>query len=139
MRVGIYTRVSTEEQALHGISLDAQKDSLVEYAKLNNYEIYNIYTDEGLSATTLDRPGLLEMLEDIKMGLIDLVLITKLDRLSRGVGNYYKIAEIMESNNCGWKTILENYDSTTANRRYKILQILKNKAKELISLAYFIK
>lgn len=131
MRVGIYTRVSTEEQALHGISLDAQKDSLVEYAKLNNYEIYNVYTDEGLSATTLDRPGLLEMLEDIKMGLIDLVLITKLDRLSRGVGNYYKIAEIMESNNCGWKTILENYDSTTANGRLHInimLSVAENEA-----------
>lgn len=131
MRVGIYTRVSTEEQALHGISLDAQKDSLVEYAKLNNYEIYNVYTDEGLSATTLDRPGLLEMLEDIKLGLIDLILITKLDRLSRGVGNYYKIAEIMESNNCGWKTILENYDSTTANGRLHInimLSVAENEA-----------
>lgn len=131
MKVGIYTRVSTEEQAIHGASLVAQENALIEYAKKQDYKIVDVYSDEGLSATTLDRPGLKRLLEDVRQGHIDLILITKLDRLSRGVANYYKIADVLESNNCGWKTILEDYDSTTASGRLHInimLSVAENEA-----------
>ena len=131
MKIGIYTRVSTEEQAVHGVSLIAQENALMEYAKNQNYKVVDVYSDEGLSATTLDRPGLQRLLEDVRQGRIDLILITKLDRLSRGVANYYKIADVLESNNCGWKTILEDYDSTTASGRLHInimLSVAENEA-----------
>lgn len=131
MKIGIYTRVSTEEQAVHGVSLIAQENALMEYAKKHDYKVVDVYSDEGLSATTLDRPGLQRLLEDVRQGRIDLILITKLDRLSRGVANYYKIADVLESNNCGWKTILEDYDSTTASGRLHInimLSVAENEA-----------
>ena len=131
MKIGIYTRVSTEEQAVHGVSLIAQENALMEYAKKHDYKVVDVYSDEGLSATTLDRPGLQRLLEDVRQGRIDLILITKLDRLSRGVANYYKIADVLENNNCGWKTILEDYDSTTASGRLHInimLSVAENEA-----------
>lgn len=142
MKVGIYTRVSTEEQATHGVSLMAQENALLEYAKNKNYKVVDVYSDEGLSATTLDRPGLQKLLEDVRQGRLDLILITKLDRLSRGVANYYKIAEVLESNNCGWKTILEDYDSTTASGKLHInimLSVAENEAavtKERINFVF---
>ena len=142
MKIGIYTRVSTEEQAVHGVSLIAQENALMEYAKKHDYKVVDVYSDEGLSATTLDRPGLQRLLEDVRQGRIDLILITKLDRLSRGVANYYKIADVLESNNCGWKTILEDYDSTTASGRLHInimLSVAENEAavtKERINFVF---
>lgn len=142
MKIGIYTRVSTEEQAVHGVSLIAQENALMEYAKKHDYKVVDVYSDEGLSATTLDRQGLQRLLEDVRQGRIDLILITKLDRLSRGVANYYKIADVLESNNCGWKTILEDYDSTTASGRLHInimLSVAENEAavtKERINFVF---
>ena len=69
MKIGIYTRVSTEEQAVHGVSLIAQENALMEYAKKHDYKVVDVYSDEGLSATTLDRPGLQRLLEDVRQGI----------------------------------------------------------------------
>lgn len=120
LKVALYIRVSTDEQALHGDSIDTQRDALVAYAKNNNMHIVNNYIDEGYTATNIKRPGLEKLLDDVRAGLLDLVLFTKIDRWSRGVRNYYKIQDILDSNKVNWKTIFEDYDTSTANGRLHI-------------------
>lgn len=116
-RCAIYIRVSTEEQHLNGLSLPAQRLALEEYADKNNYKIVGVYADEGISArkSMSRRKSLLRLLEDIKQDKIDMVLVTKLDRWFRNIKDYNITEEILKAHNCYWKTIFENYDSSTAN------------------------
>lgn len=121
-RVGLYGRVSTEEQALRGFSIEAQVDALKEYTKKNNMKIVDIYLDEGISGAKppLKRPALNRLLEDVKAGKIDMILFTKLDRWFRSVKEYFKVQEILEDNKVEWKTILEDYDTSSANGQMAI-------------------
>ena len=116
-RCAIYIRVSTEEQHLNGLSLPAQKKALTEFAEKNNYTIVGCYADEGISARKpmKHRRGLLLLLEDVKRDKIDMILVTKLDRWFRNIKDYNITEEILQTHNCHWKTIYENYDSSTAN------------------------
>ncbi len=118
--VALYIRVSTEEQALNGDSLRTQREELTKYAIANGFHIYNIYEDDGFSATNLKRPALQRMLKDVEQNKINRILITKLDRLSRGVRNYYKILDTLDSHEVFWQTVFEKYDSSTANGRLHI-------------------
>ena len=94
--VALYIRVSTEEQALNGDSLRTQREELTKYALKNGFHIFGIYEDDGFSATNLKRPALQRLLNDVKQNKINRILITKLDRLSRGVRNYYKILDALD-------------------------------------------
>lgn len=118
--VALYIRVSTDEQAINGDSLRTQREELTKFALKNNYHIYDIYEDDGFSATNLKRPALQRMLEDVRNGKINRILITKLDRLSRGVRNYYKILDVLDEHGVYWSTAFEKYDSSTANGRLHI-------------------
>lgn len=118
--VALYVRVSTEEQAVNGDSLRTQRDELTKYALTNGFHIYGIYEDDGFSATNLKRPALEKLLQDVEQNKINRILITKLDRLSRGVRNYYKILDILDEHEVYWQTIFEKYDSSTANGRLHI-------------------
>lgn len=117
LRCAIYIRVSTEEQHLNGLSLPAQKQALTEFANANNYNIVGYYADEGISArkSMKYRKGLLQLLEDVKKDKIDMILVTKLDRWFRNIKDYNITEEILQAHHCYWKTIYENYDSSTAN------------------------
>ncbi len=117
LRCAIYIRVSTEEQHLNGLSLPAQRKALTEYADANNYSITGYYADEGISArkSMKYRKGLLSLLEDVKQNKIDMILVTKLDRWFRNIKDYNITEEILQAHGCYWKTIYENYDSSTAN------------------------
>ena len=118
--VALYVRVSTEEQAINGDSLRTQREELTKYALANGFHIYNIYEDDGFSATNLKRPALQRMLKDVEQNKINRILITKLDRLSRGVRNYYKVLDVLDEHEVYWQTIFEKYDSSTANGRLHI-------------------
>lgn len=118
--VALYVRVSTEEQALNGDSLRTQREELTKYALNNGFHIYGIYEDDGFSATNLKRPALQRMLKDVEQNKINRILITKLDRLSRGVRNYYKVLDVLDEHGVFWQTIFEKYDSSTANGRLHI-------------------
>jgi site-specific DNA recombinase len=80
-----YVRVSTEEQSRDGVSLDAQREKVQGYARLYDLDLVGVITDAGVSAKTLDRPGLSEVLELLRLGEVDGVVIAKLDRLTRSV------------------------------------------------------
>ena len=101
LRVAIYGRVSTEEQALRGFSIEAQLDALKEYAKDKGMKIVDIYLDEGISGAKppLKRPALKRLLEDVESGKIDMILFTKLDRWFRSVKEYFKVQDVLDNNN----------------------------------------
>lgn len=121
-RAALYIRVSTEEQAKQGYSLQAQRDNLEEYARANNYAIAGVYVDEGKSARKkyTNRKEFMRMLEDVKAEKIDVILFIKLDRWFRSVADYYKIQEILDAHNVAWKTTQEHYDTETTNGRLYI-------------------
>jgi len=117
-----YVRVSTEEQAIHGLSIEAQTAALQEWAKENGCELREIYVDAGISARkpASKRPALQRLLSDIKTGKGGLIIFTKLDRWFRNIAEYYKVQEVLEKNHVDWKTIHEDYDTSTASGRLKI-------------------
>lgn len=118
--VALYVRVSTEEQAINGDSLRTQREELTKYALNNGFHIYGIYEDDGFSATNLKRPALRRLLKDVEQNKINRILITKLDRLSRGVRNYYKVLDVLDEHGVFWQTVFEKYDSSTASGRLHI-------------------
>ena len=115
--VAAYVRVSTQEQKLHGLSLDAQRMKLTEYAEKNNMKIVEWYVDEGVSGRKLikNRPELQRMIQDAEQGKFERILFIKLDRFFRSVAEYHecmkRIAPVV------WSTTEEEYDLTTANGR----------------------
>lgn len=116
-RVAAYVRVSTQEQKLHGLSLDAQKMKLAEYAEKHNMRIVEWYVDEGVSGRKLikNRPELQRMIQGAEKGEFDRIIFIKLDRFFRSVAEYHecmkRIAPVV------WTTTEEEYDLTTANGR----------------------
>ncbi len=82
-RIGIYERVSSQEQAQHGVSLDEQSERLELLAKIEGWTVYDHYRDEGITGGTDKRPQLQRLLADARAGRIDLVVCTKLDRFFR--------------------------------------------------------
>lgn len=122
LRVACYERVSTEEQAVRGFSIETQIDNLKEYCEKNQMKIVDHYTDEGISGSKppLKRPALHRLIEDVKAGKIDMILFTKLDRWFRSVKEYFKVQEILEQHGVEWKAIHEHYDTTTANGQMAI-------------------
>lgn len=121
-RVFAYVRVSTEEQAMHGLSIEAQTSALEEWVKQNGHKLVNVYTDAGISARkpASKRPALQQLLADAQAGKGDLVIFTKLDRWFRNIAEYYKVQEILEKYRVDWRTIHEDYDTSTASGRLKI-------------------
>ena len=122
LRCAIYVRVSTEEQKINGLSVEAQTDALTEYAKKNNLYVVDSYIDAGLTARKRlqHRKELLRLLDDVKEGNIDIIIFTKLDRWFRNIADYYKVQEILDQYKVNWKTIYEDYDTSTANGRLHI-------------------
>lgn len=121
-RIFIYVRVSSEEQAIHGLSIEAQTAALTSWAKENNCTVVDIYTDAGISARkpARNRPELQRLLRDVSAGKGELIVFTKLDRWFRNISEYYKVQEILEKNKVDWKTTQEDYDTTTASGRLKV-------------------
>ncbi len=115
LRVALYIRVSTEEQAKFGISLAAQEDYLVRYANEQGYKIVKIYRDEGCSARkpVSKRPVMLELLEDVKAKKFDRVLITKFDRWSRNVREYHNVQAILDANGVTWQAVMPIFSQNT--------------------------
>ncbi|MDW8515859.1 recombinase family protein [Priestia flexa] len=117
MRTALYIRVSTEEQAKEGYSIRAQTDRLKAYCVSQGWEIVDFYVDDGQSAKDMERTNLKRMIQHIENGLIECVLVYKLDRLTRSVLDLYKLLEIFDAHGCKFKSATEVYDTTTAMGR----------------------
>lgn len=118
-----YVRVSHEEQAKFGYSLDAQKDALQKWADDNNCKIVGWYIDSGVSARkkVKNRPALQQLLNDIQnKKKIDLIIFIKLDRYFRSVSEYHETQKILDFYGVPWRATLEDYDTTTTDGRFKV-------------------
>jgi site-specific DNA recombinase len=114
MRVIIYVRVSTQEQAREGYSIGEQIDRLTRYCEAMRWTIVRTYTDPGFSGATMDRPGLNALIHDAQAGLTDRVLVYKLDRLSRSqLDTLYLIEKVFLANDVDFISMSENFDTST--------------------------
>lgn len=133
VRVALYIRVSGEEQKIKGLSLEAQQERLEAYAREKGWIVTGVYIDAAKTArkNLHKRAEFQKMIEAVKRDEVDLLLFCRLDRWFRSVADYYKVMEILQAHGCDWKTIDEEYDTTSANGRLYInvkLSIAQNEA-----------
>lgn len=117
MTVGIYIRVSTLEQAHEGYSIAAQKERLKAYCMAQGWDDFKFYVDEGISAKNLNRPQLSLLMNHIRDGSINMILVYRLDRLTRSVTDLYNLLQNLDKHNCTFKSATEIYDTSTAMGR----------------------
>lgn len=120
-----YIRVSTEEQATGGVSLAAQREKLEAYAKLYELELVAIVEDAGQSAKTLNRTGLQAALAMLRRGEADGLVIAKLDRLTRSVGDWQALIDEFFGERAGKQllSVADSIDTRTAAGRL-VLNVL---------------
>lgn len=112
MRAAVYARVSTEEQADEGLSLQVQAQRGRAVALEHGADVVEIYEDDGWSGTCFERPALQRMLADLDD--LDLVVVWKLDRLSRSVRDWANMMDMFAQHECGLISVTEQFDMTTA-------------------------
>jgi DNA invertase Pin-like site-specific DNA recombinase len=122
LRCAIYTRKSTEEGLdMEFNSLDAQREACEAYVTSQRSEGWvatrDRYDDGGFSGGTLERPGLTQLLADIDDGLIDVVVVYKIDRLSRSLMDFSKLVEIFDRNGVTFVSVTQSFNTTTSMGR----------------------
>jgi len=113
-----YIRVSTEDQAREGVSLDNQDAKIKAYASLNNMDLVEIVADAGISGKTMDRPGIARVLEILNNRDADAVIVYKLDRLSRKTLDNLTLIETFDKNGIAFHSIMEKIDTKSAQGRF---------------------
>jgi len=113
-RAAIYIRVSTEEQAVDGQSASAQEETLRQYCKTYDIEVFDAYTDLGISGKSLkEREELCRLIEDCSSGRFDLVLVWKISRLSRKLKDLLYLIDLFESKDVHFASCSEKFDTST--------------------------
>jgi site-specific DNA recombinase len=118
-----YIRVSTDKQVDHGISLEAQRTKLEAYAALYDIELVVVIVDAGVSAKTLQRPGLQQALGMLKKGEADALLVAKLDRLTRSVKDLGTLLDEYFADDFTLLSVADSIDTRTAAGRL-VLNVL---------------
>lgn len=113
MRAVLYTRVSTEKQAEHGHSLDAQQNRLTAFATQRKLTVVAVVADEGVSGSTMERHGMRLVLDLVRERRVDAVVVTKADRISRNVRDLLNLSAALESEGVALVTADEQFDTTT--------------------------
>lgn len=109
-----YPRVSTDEQAEQGISIPLQKSRITSYCQAKGWHLEGFYVDDGYSGKDLERKDMPRLIEDAKAKKFDVVVVVKLDRLSRRQRDIiYLIEDIFIPNNIEFASVTENFDTTT--------------------------
>src|ERR1700761_4443904 len=128
-RCAIYTRKSSEEgleQAFN--SLDAQRDACEAYARSQRHEGWTVlpiaYDDGGLSGGTLERPALQRLLADIRAGKVDLVLVYKVDRLTRSLPDFAKIVDVLDAHGASFVSVTQHFNTATSMGRLTLNMLL---------------
>src|SRR4051812_47382888 len=129
LRCAIYTRVSTDaglEQDFN--SLDAQREASEAFIKSQSHEGWRLvrtaYNDGGYSGGNLDRPALGQMLEDVKARLIDVVLVYKVDRLTRSLADFAKLVELFDAHGVSFVSVTQAFNTTSSMGRLTLNVLL---------------
>ena len=114
MRIAIYIRVSTDEQAREGFSIDAQKERLIAFCQSQGWNDYSLYIDDGYTGTNLNRPAMKRLIRHVEDKRVDMVLVYKLDRLGRKQKDVlYLLEDVFDKNNVAFKSATEPFDTST--------------------------
>jgi len=129
LRCAVYTRKSTEdglEQEFN--SLDAQFEACAAYALSQRHEGWTLvkdrYDDGGFSGGNMDRPGLKRLLADIEAGKVDIILLYKIDRLTRSLTDFAKIVEVLDRAGASFVSITQSFNTTTSMGRLTLNMLL---------------
>jgi site-specific DNA recombinase len=129
LRCAVYTRKSSE----HGLeqdfnSLDAQREAAEAYVKSQAHEGWRLvktrYDDGGISGGTLDRPALQALLADIQSRRVDIVVVYKVDRLTRSLADFAKLVELFEANGVSFVAVTQQFNTTTSMGRLTLNVLL---------------
>lgn len=110
-----YVRVSTEEQAREGVSIEAQEERIRALATAKGWDLIEIIKDPGYSGKNLSRPGIKSLIDSCRSGKANVVIVTKVDRLTRRQKDlWYLLEDVFYKNQVGFVSVTEAFDSTTA-------------------------
>lgn len=118
MRAAIYVRVSTEEQAAEGYSIDAQKELLQDYCLVEGWDVAGVYEDDGFSGRNDKRPAYRRMMAE--MDSWDLILVIKMDRIHRNSRNFMNMMEVLDRHGKMFVSQSESLDTTNALGRFVV-------------------
>ncbi len=129
IRCAVYTRKSTQEGLEQEFnSLDAQREASLAYIKSQHHEgwraIRKTYDDGGISGATLNRPGVQALLDDIKAGQIDTVVVYKVDRLTRSLADFSKLIELFDQHNVSFISVTQQFNTTSSMGRLTLNVLL---------------
>jgi len=129
LRCAVYTRKSTEdglEQEFN--SLDAQREACEAYITSQRHEGWTLvpgrYDDGGFSGGTMDRPGLTALLADVDAGLVDVIVVYKVDRLTRSLADFAKIVERLDAREASFVSVTQAFNTTTSMGRLALNVLL---------------
>ena len=117
MKAAIYIRVSTLNQAENGESLDLQKERLSSYAQSQGWKISEVYEDAGLSGGSSNRPAFQKLIGDAKQKKFDVVLVYKIDRLSRSILDFHETMKIFQENDISFVSLTQQFNTSTSTGR----------------------
>ena len=121
VRVALYARVSTEEQAIHGFSIDAQINTLRNYCSMYGKRVVKEYVDAGISGKSIaGRYELQQLLKDCEEDKFDEVLVWKISRLARKVIDLLSMVEKFEKNGVVFRSFSENFETETPMGRFAL-------------------
>ena len=105
-----------------------RKQEMLKPCDYKNYEVYKVYEDTGIIAKNMNRPKFQEMIQDMKDGKINKIIVYKLDRLTRSIKDLEEICTFLEENNCSLESMCEDINTLTANGKFfiRILLFLHN-------------
>ncbi len=129
IRCAIYTRKSSEEGLEQEFnSLDAQREACEAYIASQRHEgwlaMREGYDDGGYSGGNLDRPGLQNLLEDIRAGLVDVIVVYKIDRLSRSLMDFARLVEVFDEHKVTFVSVTQSFNTTTSMGRLTLNVLL---------------
>lgn len=128
-RCAIYTRKSTEDGLEQDFnSLDAQREACAAYILSQTHEGWEgsseLYDDGGFSGGSMERPGLKQLLQDVKAGKVDVIIVYKVDRLTRSLADFAKIVEILDEHGASFVSVTQSFNTTTSMGRLTLNVLL---------------
>ena len=129
VRCAIYTRKSTEEGLEQGFnSLDAQREACVAYIASQRHEGWvlspEFYDDGGFSGGNMNRPGLAQLMAEVQAGRIQVIVVYKVDRLTRSLADFAKIVEVLDAQGASFVSVTQSFNTTTSMGRLTLNVLL---------------
>ena len=121
-RCAVYCRVSSDERLDQSFnSIDAQKEAGHAFIKSQSHEgwiaVADDYDDGGFSGGNMERPGLKKLLDDVRSGMVDIIVVYKIDRLSRSLADFAKLVEIFDEHKVTFVSVTQAFNTTTSMGR----------------------